>query len=753
MIMNARPCLLRLLLLAMLPAPALAAAAQGGPGAAGLPSARPGPGVDGGPPGLGPGGPGMVEERKVLGQFDKNGNRRLDTEERKEARASLAGQRAGGGPGGPPRVGPGGRRGGGEPVRPGERVAPADVRPVPGAPLYDPKVLRTLFLDFEESDWEQELEDFHNTDVEVPARLTVDGRTSHDVGVRFRGATSYMMVEAGRKRPLNISVDFVHDGQAVMGYRTLNLLNSHEDPSFLRTVLYFHIARAYLAAPMANFVRLVVNGESWGVYVNVQQFNKDFAGEWFGGKKGARWKVPGNPGGRGSLAYLGDDPAPYKQIYEIKSKDEPEAWRALIRLCKTLCQTPPGQLPEALAPMLDIDGALKFLALENALVNNDGYWIRSSDYNLYLDKEGRFHLVPYDANETFSGSGGPGGGPGGPGGPGFGPGGVLAMAMLDQGDADADGRLSAAEFAALGGTWWEALDPGPTARLDETRFAAQAGELLPPPPGFRAPGGARGPGRFIGPVLFGALDADHDAAVSEAEVKSAFARWFEQWGGPEDGSLDRDELVAGLDKALPRPAFPSPGGRAPGGPGGPGPGGPGMGGPGMGGPGMGGPGMGGPGMGGPGGPGMGGGTTLDPLAREDDESKPLISKLLAVPAFKARYLELVREIATTWLDWEKLGPLAKQYQALINDAVKADTRKLDSYAEFLAAVDGAGLTDKAPAPGGRPSLRSFAAQRRAFLLEATAPAGGEAQRAAGGKVGGEGGGEGGGGGTGSVPAG
>ena len=28
-----------------------------------------------------------------------------------------------------------------------------------------------------------------------------------------------------------------------------------------------------------------------------------------------------------------------------------------------------------------------------------------------------------------------------------------------------------------------------------------------------------------------------------------------------------------------------------------------------------------------------------------------------------------------WLDWKHLGPLAMQYQALIADEVKADTRK------------------------------------------------------------------------------
>ena len=64
-----------------------------------------------------------------------------------------------------------------------------------------------------------------------------------------------------------------------------------------RPPLFCDVAREYLPAPKANFVRVVVNGESWGLYVNTEQFNKDFIKEWYGTTKGARWKVPGSPGG------------------------------------------------------------------------------------------------------------------------------------------------------------------------------------------------------------------------------------------------------------------------------------------------------------------------------------------------------------------------------------------------------------------------------------------------------------------------
>jgi hypothetical protein len=141
--------------------------------------------------------------------------------------------------------------------------------------------------------------------------------------------------------------------------------------------------------------------------------------------------VSGNPGGGGGLEYQGDDIANYKRRYEIKSGDDEKSWKALIRLCKTLNQTPPEQLQEALEPMLDLDELLWFLALDVTLINSDGYWIRASDYSLYLDPQGKFHVIPHDMNEAFRPGGGPGGmiirgpgGPGTPGGPERGPGGI-----------------------------------------------------------------------------------------------------------------------------------------------------------------------------------------------------------------------------------------------------------------------------------------------------------------------------------------
>lgn len=422
----------------------------------------------------------------------------------------------------PPRFGPGGfgRRDSSPPAEPGPEISMDAVEFYPDRPLYDESTLRVFFLEFSTPEWNEELDAFYRTDLDIEGTMTVDGQSYEGVGVRIRGNTSSMMVSTDRKRSLNLSIDYSKEDQRLYGYRTLNLLNAHMDPTFVREVLFDHIARNYLPAMRANFVHLVINGRSWGIYVNSQQFNRDFLQEWFDTKKGARWKMPANPGRGGGLAYLGESPEPYREQYELKSaEDEEQAWNDLIEMCRILRLTPVEQLDSVLPAHLSVDQTLWFLAMENVFIDNDGYWIRASDFNLYEDPDGRFHLIPHDNNETFEW----------PGGPGF-----------------------------------------------------------------------------------------------------------------------------------------------------------------------------------PGGPGGSSNLEVDPLMGELDESKPLLFNLLAVPAWRARYLAHVKTLAEVWLDWDKIGPLVRQYQDLIRDVVAMDSRKLYDFEAFEK-----GATENVERTIG---LQPFVEGRRNYLL-------------------------------------
>lgn len=354
--------------------------------------------------GRGRGGPpvqGAEEDLPLVARFDRNADKRLDYAERTAAREYLAANPGVRRPLPRPRITTTGSA--------GPALSPKDVQQyTEKTPLYDAAAVRTLFLEFERPDWEQELAAFYHTDVEIPATLVVDGTRYRDVGVSFRGNNSFTAVPDGLKRPLTIKLDVVHGDQHLLGYRTLQLLNSNQDPTFLRTLLFLDVARDYIPAQRANFVRVAINGESWGIYISQQAFNKDFLRDAFKTTEGRRFKSPNNSTG-GGLSYLGEDVALYRRWYEIKSKDDAASWAALIRVCKVLNDTPPEQLEQALQPFMDVDSVLKYLALDVALVNGDGYWRDGSDFNLYQDTKGRFHLVPHDVNEGFRASGRGGG--------------------------------------------------------------------------------------------------------------------------------------------------------------------------------------------------------------------------------------------------------------------------------------------------------------------------------------------------------
>lgn len=286
-----------------------------------------------------------------------------------------------------------------------------------GSPsLYDAHTLRTIYLRFHHDNWYEQMSAFYRTDIEVPAELIVDGKVYSDVGVHFRGTSSYFTVRS-EKKSFNIAVDYGEDGQRLYGYKTLNLLNGHVDASFLREVLYNQISRDFMPAMKTNLVKLVINGENWGVYINLQQYNKDFLAEWFGTRGGVRWKI--GPGRGGALTYAGDNRTTYQETYQLKTNNVEDPWTDLIALCKMLDETTPdAELIENLPSLLNIDQVLWQLAVSNVFMDDDGYIHKGGDYTLYQDVNGRFHLIPHDNNESLrfgrEGRGGPGGG--GPGG-------------------------------------------------------------------------------------------------------------------------------------------------------------------------------------------------------------------------------------------------------------------------------------------------------------------------------------------------
>ena len=133
------------------------------------------------------------------------------------------------------------------PPAPGAKLSPGDVKAHPGSPALRrrPRCGRSSCSSRPPTGNRSSPRSTTPTS-KCPPRSPSTARPIPDVGVHFRGASSYFMVPEGRKRSLNLSLDFVHGKQALGGYRTLNLLNANGDPTFLRAVLYTQIASHYI---------------------------------------------------------------------------------------------------------------------------------------------------------------------------------------------------------------------------------------------------------------------------------------------------------------------------------------------------------------------------------------------------------------------------------------------------------------------------------------------------------------------------
>ena len=281
-------------------------------------------------------------------------------------------------------------------------LAPLFASPAVAQDLYDPATVRTIDLTFQDPNFLSLLRQNFTSQTMIQADLTMEGITYPGVGVRIRGNTSYFWLPTGsEKYSLAIAMDFTNPGQDLLGYNSLNLNNGHQDPTFCREVIFNnHIAR-YIPNTRANHVLVTLNGQNWGVYINLQQFNKDMLRDYFDDPGGMRVKCSNNPNGP-ALLYVGSSQAQYPD-YDIKHDGGlPNPWVRLIECFYTVTFTPLSVYERA-DGVLALDTSIWMVVLENLFTDKDGYANEGSDFSMYRNPvDGRFHLIQSDGNETFS---------------------------------------------------------------------------------------------------------------------------------------------------------------------------------------------------------------------------------------------------------------------------------------------------------------------------------------------------------------
>lgn len=440
----------------------------------------------------------------------------------------------------------------------------------------------------------------------VKADLEFEGKKLAAVAVRFKGNSTYMSAAQGLKRPLKIDINRYIEGQNLHGLAMLPLANNAFDVTRIREALGYALFRAAgVPASRTAFVKLhlTVPGKHDNVYVGVytliEPVDKTFLRAHFQDAKGMLLKPEKIQG----LPYLGEDWKTYAGRYNPKRPPSAKQGRRLIEFTRFLDKADDKTFREGIAGFLDVDGFLRYLAVNSLIANVDSFIGLGHNYYLYLDsKSDRFHFIPWDLDLTFAN--------------------FPMMASADQQidwsiakpymgrnrlverllaikdhDRAYRGHLATmaktafatksinAAIAALETTVKEAVagEPKQLEKKDfgpfnfktnsislrdftSRRLASVVAQLEGKSEGkaiggFGFPGGGKGPAMFgpgamlAKPVMTG-VDSDKNGKLSLDEVKSAAKRFFQECGGAEGKSIDEKSLAATIDRLLPPPPMP-----------------------------------------------------------------------------------------------------------------------------------------------------------------------------------------------------
>lgn len=219
--------------------------------------------------------------------------------------------------------------------------------------------------------------------------------TVKNIGFRLRGNTSRLSA----KKSFKIKFDHF-GGRKFEGLTDLNLNGEHNDPTICRSKLSWDIYRmALIEGPRANHVKLYINGQYMGLYMNVENIDaryfkvrkKDDQGQLFKCYYGA------------DFVYKGNNPNQYsKQIYEPKNNiDEPD-YSQLIAFLKALNDIDNPEFRCNLEKIFEVDAYLKIMALEMLIGHWDNPIYNTNNAYLYFNPEKqKFELLSFDLDNTF----------------------------------------------------------------------------------------------------------------------------------------------------------------------------------------------------------------------------------------------------------------------------------------------------------------------------------------------------------------
>lgn len=223
----------------------------------------------------------------------------------------------------------------------------------------------------------------------VPGTLVYQGREYGPVGVRLKGQNSFEPIDM--KPSFRINIDEYASAAKFFQLDDLTLNNMHSDRSMMHERLAYLVTRQRGPASRANHAMVTLNGELYGLYINVETVKWRMVARWFDDPTGPLYE--------GTDA---DFVAKYIGKYEHESG--PDDRTLMKKLAEALTIEDPDKAIAEAGKYVDLQAFWRFWAACAVVGQFDSFPYSSpgDDYFVYADPTSkRLHFMPWGMDETF----------------------------------------------------------------------------------------------------------------------------------------------------------------------------------------------------------------------------------------------------------------------------------------------------------------------------------------------------------------
>jgi spore coat protein H len=278
--------------------------------------------------------------------------------------------------------------------------------------IFDDSRVGQITMFFSQAEWERMMAD-PTLKIRVEADAVILGERIERVEIGPRG--NFTLRIAGKKIPWQLDTDNLVPGQEFHNLKQLLLTNNIGDPAVIgEKIAYDLLEIAGSPASHVGFVEVYIDlidddedAAYWGVYTLVERVDSKYIRNRFGPQAdgGPLYKTNHFKQGAGDLIYYGPTFDYYPQpngvpLYDLRTDGVPRDYADLIQFLWVLdgqTYNSPEAWAEAVEEVFDMDGFLRWLAVQSAIMSWDIYPYTGNNYYLYHEPAAqRWLWLPWD---------------------------------------------------------------------------------------------------------------------------------------------------------------------------------------------------------------------------------------------------------------------------------------------------------------------------------------------------------------------